>query len=63
VHLRVHKRIRAARADACDVNVMIDESTGINVIVRTLDEIFRFATEIRGQFSGMSFEGAADLMD
>ncbi len=29
VHLRVDERVRAARANACDVNVVIDELVGI----------------------------------
>src|SRR5688572_23599566 len=63
VHLRVDERVSAARAEARDVDVMIDESVGIDVVERAFDEVGSFLTQGGCEILRLSREGAADVMD
>jgi hypothetical protein len=48
VHLRVEECVRAARTEACDVNVMVDELLRIDVVEGTLDEVGRSLAQFCG---------------
>src|SRR5688500_1293163 len=63
VHLRVDERVSAARAEARDVDVMIDESAGIDVVERAFDKVGSFLTQGGCEILRLSREGAADVMD
>jgi len=63
MHLRVDERIRAARTDAGNVYVVIDESPWIDIFGSAFDEVGGFLTQPRREFVGLSRESATDLMD
>jgi hypothetical protein len=62
-HLRVHKRAASVRADARDVNVMIDKPLGIDVVESAFDPIRRALADPGRKLLRLVREGAADVVD
>jgi hypothetical protein len=62
-HLRIHKSAAAVCADAGDVNVMIDEPLGIDVVESALDQIRRALANPARKLLRLVCERPADVVD